>query len=160
VSYEELSIQLTILKRSVNTHVQANKFVISEGTMMHFCLGWGANPSPLDLIYFLIFHHFTAEPQRLPAMIPSLPMIWTNQPMIKWKKGCTYVCGYIFSDSMKIGWPWGHGKVLYTDHHFLFAYIYKYKTDFPKRVYFLLLIKMVLNWRRCERWPQKYFRLL
>jgi hypothetical protein len=28
--------------------------------------GWGANPGPLDLIYFLIFHHFTAEPQRLP----------------------------------------------------------------------------------------------
>jgi hypothetical protein len=30
------------------------------------CPGWGANPGPLDLIYFLIFHHFTAEPQRLP----------------------------------------------------------------------------------------------
>jgi hypothetical protein len=27
---------------------------------------WGANPGPLDFIYFLIFHHFTAEPQRLP----------------------------------------------------------------------------------------------
>jgi hypothetical protein len=30
------------------------------------CPGWGANPGPLDFIYFLIFHHFTAEPQRLP----------------------------------------------------------------------------------------------
>jgi hypothetical protein len=29
------------------------------------CLGWGANPGPLNFIYFLIFHHFTAEPQRL-----------------------------------------------------------------------------------------------
>jgi hypothetical protein len=30
------------------------------------CPGWGANPGPVDIIYFLIFHHFTAEPQRLP----------------------------------------------------------------------------------------------
>jgi hypothetical protein len=30
------------------------------------CPGWGANPGPLDFIYFLIFNHFTAEPQRLP----------------------------------------------------------------------------------------------
>jgi hypothetical protein len=28
--------------------------------------GWGANPGPLDFIYFLIFLPFTAEPQRLP----------------------------------------------------------------------------------------------
>jgi hypothetical protein len=28
--------------------------------------GWGANPGPLSFIYFHIFHHFTAEPQRLP----------------------------------------------------------------------------------------------
>jgi hypothetical protein len=30
------------------------------------CPGWGANPGPLKLIYFIIFHHFTADPQRLP----------------------------------------------------------------------------------------------
>jgi hypothetical protein len=30
------------------------------------CPGWGANPGPLEFIYFLILHHFTAEPQRLP----------------------------------------------------------------------------------------------
>jgi hypothetical protein len=28
------------------------------------CPGWGANPGPLNFIYFLIFHHLTAEPQR------------------------------------------------------------------------------------------------
>jgi hypothetical protein len=28
--------------------------------------GWGAKPGPLNFIYFLIFHHFTTEPQRLP----------------------------------------------------------------------------------------------
>jgi hypothetical protein len=33
------------------------------------CPGWGANPGPLDIIYFLIFHHFTAEPQRLTLVI-------------------------------------------------------------------------------------------
>jgi hypothetical protein len=27
---------------------------------------WGANPGPFDFIYFLSFHHLTAEPQRLP----------------------------------------------------------------------------------------------
>jgi hypothetical protein len=31
------------------------------------CPGWGANPGPLNIIYFLIFHHFTTEPQRLPT---------------------------------------------------------------------------------------------
>jgi hypothetical protein len=31
------------------------------------CPGCGANPGPLNFIYFLIFHHFTAEPQRLPT---------------------------------------------------------------------------------------------
>jgi hypothetical protein len=39
--------------------------------------GWGANPGPLDfLIYFLIFHHFTAEPQRLPWN--QRTFIWSN----------------------------------------------------------------------------------
>jgi hypothetical protein len=27
---------------------------------------WGANPGSFDLVYFLIFHHCTAEPQRPP----------------------------------------------------------------------------------------------
>jgi hypothetical protein len=36
------------------------------------CPGWGANPGPLDFIYFLIFHLLTAEPQRLPIVFTFL----------------------------------------------------------------------------------------
>jgi hypothetical protein len=32
------------------------------------CPWWGANPGPLDFIYFLIFHYFIAEPQQLMAI--------------------------------------------------------------------------------------------
>jgi hypothetical protein len=35
------------------------------------CPGWVANLGPLHFIYFLIFHHFTAEPQRLPIFLYS-----------------------------------------------------------------------------------------
>jgi hypothetical protein len=39
--------------------------------------GWGANPGPLDFIYFLIFYHITAEPQRL----PYLRIIYNSQEL-------------------------------------------------------------------------------
>jgi hypothetical protein len=30
------------------------------------CPGWGANPGPFFISFIFSFHHFTAEPQRLP----------------------------------------------------------------------------------------------
>jgi hypothetical protein len=37
------------------------------------CPGWGANPGLLEIIYrYSNFHHFTAEPQRLPKEVDIL----------------------------------------------------------------------------------------
>jgi hypothetical protein len=45
----------------INSSTSSFYFFLKRG-----CLGWGANPGPLEFIYFLNFHRFTAEPQRLP----------------------------------------------------------------------------------------------
>jgi ABC-type spermidine/putrescine transport system permease subunit I len=39
------------------------------------CPGWGANPGPLNFFYFPVFHHFTAEPQRLPKKNECLKIL-------------------------------------------------------------------------------------
>jgi hypothetical protein len=51
------------------------------------CQGWGANPGPLNFIYFLIFHLFTAEPQRLSENVNLL--LYVNYYMLYccyWRK--------------------------------------------------------------------------
>jgi hypothetical protein len=55
-----------ILKYSSYLHTHINTY---KGNFFYFLKRlprWGVNQGPLDLIYFLIFHHLTAEPQRLP----------------------------------------------------------------------------------------------
>jgi hypothetical protein len=51
---------------SPGTYILVGLGMENVGLLKRGCLGWGANPGPLDFIYFLIFNHFTAEPQRLP----------------------------------------------------------------------------------------------
>jgi hypothetical protein len=55
------------------------------------CPGWGANPGPLDFIYFLIFHHFTAEPQRLPWLFDICKL-----QLSKVSKDWTILKNYLF----------------------------------------------------------------
>jgi hypothetical protein len=47
-----------------------------QNALFHFlkrgCPWWGAIPGPLNFIYFPNFHHFTAEPQRLPPPLINL----------------------------------------------------------------------------------------
>jgi hypothetical protein len=48
----------TNIPKGIRTRPEAHSF-------LRGCPGWGANPGPLNFIYFLIYHHFTAEPQLL-----------------------------------------------------------------------------------------------
>jgi hypothetical protein len=56
----------SVLRSILNSNQFRPEFACKKTQIRFFKIDRGVNPGSFDLDYFLIFQHFTAEPQRLP----------------------------------------------------------------------------------------------